>query len=306
MSTVSAEPVTAEDLHSLLERIPTGRIQQRSAAFNGQGYLVGFNSASRDPWMTPGRFWIDVVTDPLYRKQDIGSMLYSNALQFAQEQGAVSLEAEVRDNMPEALGFAQKHGFQINRHLFESTLKLAQFDNTPFTGVIASVEASGIRFFTLADLGNTEEAQRKLYEINRRYALDIPGREQTYAPFAEFRKRVFAASWYRADAQIVAADGDKWIGLTAAGYFPSTNSMYNMITGVEPVYRGRKIALALKLLVIKCAQKYGAAYMRTNNDSENAPMLTVNRKLGYQPEAGKYLLLQHLTEMGRQDAEEQA
>jgi hypothetical protein len=26
--------------------------------------------------------------------------------------------------------------------------------------------------------------------------------------------------------------------------------------------------------------------MRTNNDSENAPMLAVNRKLGYRPEPG--------------------
>ncbi|GCE09357.1 hypothetical protein KDAU_66860 [Dictyobacter aurantiacus] len=78
--------------------------------------------------------------------------------------------------------------------------------------------------------------------------------------------------------------------MTAAGYFPTTNSMYNMMTGVEPEYRGRGIALALKLLVIRCARKYGVAYLRTNNDSENVPMLTVNRKLGYLPVPGKYLL----------------
>jgi hypothetical protein len=28
----------------------------------------------------------------------------------------------------------------------------------------------------------------------------------------------------------------------------------------------------------------GARYPRTNNDSQNAPMLVVNRKLGYRPE----------------------
>ena len=31
--------------------------------------------------------------------------------------------------------------------------------------------------------------------------------------------------------------------------------------------------------------------IRTNNDSENAPILTVNRKLGYVPEPGFYTLL---------------
>ena len=53
-------------------------------------------------------------------------------------------------------------------------------------------------------------------------------------------------------------------------------------------WRGRGIALALKLLAIRAARRYGARYLRTNNDSENAPMLAVNRKLGYQPAPGYY------------------
>ncbi len=94
--------------------------------------------------------------------------------------------------------------------------------------------------------------------------------------------------------QIMAADGDRVIGLGAVGYFAATNSMYNMITGVHPDYRGRKIALALKLLTLRYAKQAGAAYIRTNNDSENAPMLALNRKLGYVPETGMYFLIQTL------------
>ncbi len=82
--------------------------------------------------------------------------------------------------------------------------------------------------------------------------------------------------------------------MSAVGYFPASNYMYNMMTGVESAYRGRHIALALKLLIIKYARRYGAAYLRTNNDSENAPILAVNRKLGYQPQPGKYMLLRKL------------
>jgi len=70
--------------------------------------------------------------------------------------------------------------------------------------------------------------------------------------------------------------------------------MYTMMTGIEPDYCGRKIALALKLLVIQCARKYEAAYLRTNNDSENAPMLAVNHSPGYRPAPEKYLLLRRL------------
>jgi hypothetical protein len=49
---------------------------------------------------------------------------------------------------------------------------------------------------------------------------------------------------------------------------------------------------ALKLLAIRCARRcarrYGAVYIRTHNDSENAPILAINRKLGYQPRPGLY------------------
>jgi GNAT superfamily N-acetyltransferase len=67
--------------------------------------------------------------------------------------------------------------------------------------------------------------------------------------------------------------------------------MYNMTTGVERDFRGHGLATALEVLAIRCARRYGAAYLRTNNHSENAPMLAVNRKLGYLPEPGKYLLV---------------
>lgn len=65
--------------------------------------------------------------------------------------------------------------------------------------------------------------------------------------------------------------------------------MYNMITGVDRAHRGRGVALALKLLSIEYARRCGADYIRTHNDAENAPILAINRKLGYQPQPGLYL-----------------
>jgi glutathionyl-hydroquinone reductase len=35
--------------------------------------------------------------------------------------------------------------------------------------------------------------------------------------------------------------------------------------------------------------------MRTSNDSQNAPMLAINQQLGYQPQAGRYRLMQDLS-----------
>jgi len=68
-----------------------------------------------------------------------------------------------------------------------------------------------------------------------------------------------------------------------------------MHTGVLKEYRGRKIALALKLLAIRFARACGATYIRTNNDSQNAPILAINEKLGYKPQQGLFRCLKELS-----------
>lgn len=77
-------------------------------------------------------------------------------------------------------------------------------------------------------------------------------------------------------------------GERIAGYsdllFPQEpgGEAYTQYACVRREYRGRGVALAVKLLTIQEAIKAGAARMRTNNNPENLPMLRVNEKLGYQ------------------------
>jgi GNAT superfamily N-acetyltransferase len=73
--------------------------------------------------------------------------------------------------------------------------------------------------------------------------------------------------------------------------YPTDRPAYNAFTGVLREYRGRGLAQALKLQTILLAKEEGMRYVRTHNDSNNTPMLAVNRKLGYKPEPGYYHLL---------------
>ena len=91
-----------------------------------------------------------------------------------------------------------------------------------------------------------------------------------------------------------AADG-RFVALAAIGYFAATNSVYHMHTGVDRAYRGRGLALAAMVWALRRARAWGAAYARTTNDSQNAPILAVNRRLGYLPQPGVYQLLRELT-----------
>ncbi len=77
----------------------------------------------------------------------------------------------------------------------------------------------------------------------------------TYAGFEEF---VIQAPWFRREGQLLAVDGDQWIGMAAVGLFPETHSAYNEYTGVLRPYRGRKIATSLKVLAARYARQNGA------------------------------------------------
>jgi len=294
LSLTTTEPVTVEQVHKRWQPAE-GQARFTNVALNDEGQIVGLADVGREAWLKPGRVRLTLVVAPEWRHQGIGSRMFAEGIRFAQAQGASRVESDVRENAAEALGFAQRRGYRVDRHSFESTLDLASFDERPFASTLERARAAGLRFFSLADLAPvTEQLERRLYELNRVTGLDNPGNNGFFSPYEEFRTFVFEASWFRPDGQILAADGEQWVGLAAVAFYPEANYAYNAFTGVERAYRGRGLACALKLLAIRWAQQVGARTMRTNNDSRNAPMLAINRKLGYRPEPGMIYLVRDL------------
>ncbi|MGZ4032793.1 MAG: GNAT family N-acetyltransferase, partial [Tumebacillaceae bacterium] len=88
---------------------------------------------------------------------------------------------------------------------------------------------------------------------------------------------------------IIARDGAQFVGLTQLQALKDSGTAYNYFTGVTRSYRGHNVALALKLLAIRNARQANIPSMSTYNDSENAPMLAINQKLGYERTPGHYL-----------------
>lgn len=279
--------VTARDWWTLRK----DEIRITTLAIDETGEAVGYSDVDRETWMKPGHFWIKIVVAPHARNQGLGTQMYGEALQTARDQQATHLETSVREDDPASNHFAETRGFAIQYHTFESTLDLTRFDETKFSGVLSRAHEQGFRFFSLAEAGVTDGNKRKLYEVNRLADLDNTGGDGTFPDFYAFSKNVFEASWFRADTQILASLADRWVGLAAIGIYPEDNHAYNAFTGVLREFRGRGLAQALKLQTILLAKREGVRYVRTNNDSQNAPMLAINRKLGYQPQPGMYRLL---------------
>jgi GNAT superfamily N-acetyltransferase len=283
-----AEPITVAELAEEWRTFPQDGVLRLMLAEAEDG-AVGFSRVSRLPWWGEGRFTLDVATDPTRRGQGIGASLFREAESFALARGATRLDAGIREGDASSREFAEKRGFCMERHLFSSTLELASFDPAPFAPALERVAASGIRILSLAEVPDDEETRQRFYAVNRTCALDIPGREPTFSSYEAYVERVFAAPSFRREAQFIALDGDRWAGFARLEPL-GEEALWHGMTGVVPAYRGRSIALALKVKAIAYARQAGYRRLRTNNDAENAPMLAINQKLGYRPEPGVYLL----------------
>jgi DNA-binding transcriptional MerR regulator/GNAT superfamily N-acetyltransferase len=283
-------PVTVEQRRKAFQYAPDGRVQRRLVPVNEKDTVIGYAGYVHEAHSPEGYFTTWVIVDSDYRRQGIGAALWDCLWKDLQEKGATRLDSDVQDSDAQSLVFAQKRGFTIDQHISSYELDLSTFDEAPYLPDITALEASGIRFCSLADFPDTSETRHKLYDLNSSDMLENANTSNpwTYSIFEEF---VLHAPWFRRSGQLLAVDGEQWIGMAAVGLYPETHSAYNEYTGVLRPYRRRKIATSLKVLAALYARKNGAQKLLTDSNLRNAPILAINRKLGYRPQPGKYTLV---------------
>src|SRR5262249_49408205 len=152
---------------------------------------------------------------------------------FVREHGGARLDVTVRDSDPASLDFAVHRGFQVTRHVYDSILDVSAFDEGRFSGIIDTLESARIRFLTLAEVGDTIENQRRIYDLDVQVNPDIPGEPMVFPPFEEYRKTMLGGATYMPDGVIIAADGERWVGFTILGDGKAAGLMINEMTGVD-------------------------------------------------------------------------
>ncbi|MGH2389421.1 MAG: GNAT family N-acetyltransferase [Chloroflexota bacterium] len=287
-------PVSGDELRHMETSQPEGTLFQRIVAIDDAGWIVGTAKAGHQHWEQEGRFFVMVIVDPMVRNQGIGSYLYETALGFIDQHRASSVESIVGEDNPAARRFAETRGFSVTRHLYPSTLDVRTFDATPFAGTIESLEDAGIRFFTWADLEGTADQKRMLYQLYIAAEQDVPADDPYHPPPPEqFQKDILESPAFLPQGLIIAANGDQWVGVTQV-LSGDREVVYHGFTGVVRGHRGRNIAVALKLLSIGACQRLQVKQVKTSNDSQNLPMLAINRKLGCTSEPGAYVVRKEL------------
>ncbi len=263
---------------------------QVKVAENDQGIYLGFYWIEKSQ-LEPGRGHLYLIVKPEQRQQGTGTRLLSAAMKFARQEKLTRLRVAVRDSAPECVRFACQNGFVEINHQISMDLDLDGFDFGAYDGIISGLKNEGFLFTSMAELGDTPEAQRNLFELNESTSMDTMGSDgsRSWKDFEDFQKTVCHTKWYKPEGQKVVIDTQtgKWAAMCAIGLFDGQG--YNLHTGVDRDYRGRGLGQAVKVTGLRYAKdvlKVNKIF--THHNTKNEPMLAIDRKLGYQQISGTY------------------
>jgi GNAT superfamily N-acetyltransferase len=286
------QSATAADLEQYRRQMAQAAPDERRlrlVAATADGLVVGMAGVLHNPrWDAPGRYFGRIRVDRAWRGRGAGGALLTAVLQWCRAEGASRLDSELPEDDPAGIAWAERHGFVREWLVFDSVLDLTAWRPEPFQPNLRQAEAQGIRFSTLDAEARGPKDLRRYYDLRKRIFADVPvvGR-MPFGPYEEWLTRFLRDPDFDGNRLTLAIHGDAWVGLTELEPGPA-GGFENGLTGVDSAWRGRGVALALKTVSLTWAREQGAGFVLTHNHSANAPMLAINRRLGYRPRPGRW------------------
>ncbi|NWG21785.1 MAG: GNAT family N-acetyltransferase [Chloroflexi bacterium] len=282
------------DLRAFDAGFDPDHLPRRYVAVAPDGAIVGYAHTFPTTWIAePGGFWAATRVTAPYRRLTIGRQLLARALGEAHAAGGLFALSEVREQLADATDFAAQTGFLETMRSWELRLDTRTVDVTPLRRYVGRAEATGIRLVSLDALRASDpDWLPKLHELHRLLNRDVPLPDApniTREWFARFAL-VCPAAFF------VAVDGERYVGesfMHPAEGQPGT--LNQRMTGVLRDYRGRGIAMALKVLTIEYAQTHGYDRISTWIESTNTSMLAISERLGFTRHPGLVVYRQDLT-----------
>lgn len=266
------------------QQVPDGGLRERWVA-EADGVRVGMATLHRFPTKPEGQFEFSVIVHPDHRGQGFGRTLLDHVETRLKGMGAREIITDMAESDQVARSMAARRGYTEIMHLFDSLLDLSAFDLASYQPLIDRLKGEGFRFTSLK--GMNENTKRDLHAINVLTDKDIPGEEEDEPrSYEEFEQSIFPAYWFWPEGQWIAYFGDQPVGYSAIGNMTQGEAI-SLGTGVQRDFRGRSLALALKVLALTAAKEAGYLQARTQNASTNKAMLHVNSKLGYVRQPGQ-------------------
>lgn len=227
------------------------------------GVVVGHGMANRAESAASGSVIPRVL--PEHRRRGIGTALLHRLIEHVEALGYPMLRSGADDE--ESLAFARRFGFEeVNREV-EQTFSI--------DGPVAQTpRPDGIEVVTAQDRPGLWEAAYEPFglEALAGFAVDTP---------LDVSPESWVRSWL-ADPMLLALHDGEVVGCAGLGLDPDQPTRAeNGLTAVRGDWRGRGLAIHLKLLTLAWAADHGITEVYTWTQDGNAAMRALNTRLGY-------------------------
>ena len=251
------------------------RAQTRAWIADEDGELVGWGDG-QVRWSVSEEgitdVWVAVRADR--RGRGIGSRLTELVEGHVSGLGAREISTFVLEDEPESLRFAESRGYEPRRREYSWVLFL---EKTSFD------EPELPDGFRLARLEELRARVRELFDLYDAAHRDMPSDHPFALEFEEWRTETFENPELDFRASSLVLYGDRPVSFAWITSERESGGAMHELTGTLPEYRGRGLAKAAKVATIRWAADSGLRFLVTSNDDQNAPMLAVNERLGYEP-----------------------
>ena len=259
-------------------------LYNRNTVLGYLGYAQGRDENCRN-------CYFNIFLDPQYNGNGYRQLLYERMLEEIQTFACNRLYADIYEhpNYDQFKKLLLNNNFYIGLKIRESSLQLENINLINYNPLLKKLDAKGIQFYDAKnEMLDFPDHYKKLEELQWRYGKDFPmpkGISHTRNPFEQYMKdqKLFENKHY--GVEIVAVDGDIYVGSTDIELFPKSDPFkaWTGSLGVLREYRRQGIATILKVKAFEKLRDKRVKQVRTDNE-ENNPMYKINVTLGFTPE----------------------
>jgi GNAT superfamily N-acetyltransferase len=213
--------------------------------------------------------YLNIRVHPDYRRRGIGGDLYRSLREHVLALG-VARASSMFDESTEGIAFARKRGWAEERAETLATLD---------PRIVTQAPPSDVELRPVSELHPHD-----VHRIDEETTRDLPSLVQIdEIPYDEWLGFVWENPLFTRDGSYGAVVDGRLAAISFLTANLEHGRAFNMFTATGREFRGRGLALAVKLASTRWAAEHGVTQIVTTNDETNAPMLAINRRLGYRP-----------------------
>jgi RimJ/RimL family protein N-acetyltransferase len=248
------------------------------------GQAVAYAYCFEIGWAPPaGRYWCVIRVRPEYARRGLGGQLYQQLLADLRARRARAALLELDDTQAALRPAVERRGFRALLHSWAFALDVRACDLAAFAA--PNPRLRGLDITTLAEeLARGADWLPALHQLYSAVAGDVPIPLNPYpAQGPEWlAEQARGLPESLPDAFFIVRDGARYAGMSYLHRdHDQPSRLLQRITALHAEYRGRGLALALKLRTIEYAQRHGFHTIRTAVESNNPSMLAINARLGF-------------------------